>query len=86
MYPLLPVISKVLVLERVGWEGNQDSSEIRGPDPHEATERPVSLGRGWVGQDAKPHMTYEQFLNQTERGRKREGRCWGKKRKGESKG
>lgn len=33
----------------------------------------MSLGRDWVGQDAKPRMTYEQFLNQTREVGKLEG-------------
>lgn len=82
MYPLLPIISKVLVPGEGGIGGNQ---EVRGHDQHKATERSVSGGRAWVGQDAKHQMTYEQFLNQTERGRKkRRRRGLGKKRKGKA--
>lgn len=45
------------------------------------------LGSGWVGQNAKPQMTTEQFLNQTE-GRKggRSGKGQGKSRGKRGKG
>lgn len=77
--------SKVLVLGEggVGWE---EIRSVRGHDQHKATERSMTLGRDWIRQNAKPHMTYDQFLNQTERGRKKGKGGLRKKRREESKG
>lgn len=83
MYPLLPIISKVLVPGE-GEVGVGRKSGQLGCDQHKATERSMSWGRGWVGQDAKSQMTYVQLLNQTERDRKKKRRGLGKKRKGKA--
>lgn len=64
--------------------GNLDS---QGHDQHKATERSMTLGRDWVRQNAKQHMTYDQFLNQTERGRrKRKGGGVGEEEEGGKQG
>lgn len=83
MYPLLPIISKVPVPgEGRVWVGRKSGQS--GCDQHKATERSVSWGRGWVGQNVKSQMTYVQLLNQTERGRIKRRRGLGKKRKGKA--
>lgn len=44
--------------ERIGAVAGEEVRMARRHEQHKATERSACLGSGWVGQDAKPHMTY----------------------------
>lgn len=55
---LLPTISKVLVPGKIGAVAGEEVRMARGHEQHKATERSMCLESGWVGQDAKPQMTY----------------------------